>query len=120
MTSPADGRIQADMAFRDLAVIGASAGGLDPLRKLVGGLPPDHSGSVCVVLHTSPWGTSSLADILSKSGPLQATQVTEAEPVRPGRIYVAGPNRHLIVEPGIVRSLMGPKESLHRPSVDVL
>jgi two-component system chemotaxis response regulator CheB len=39
---------------------------------------------------------------------------------RPGRIYVAPPDRHLVVEPGYIRVTRGPKENRFRPSVDVL
>jgi two-component system, chemotaxis family, protein-glutamate methylesterase/glutaminase len=40
--------------------------------------------------------------------------------VRPGRIYVACPDRHLLVEEGRVRLVQGPKENRHRPAVDTL
>jgi two-component system, chemotaxis family, protein-glutamate methylesterase/glutaminase len=105
---------------RDIVVIGASAGGLAPLLKIVAGLPGDYAGSIFVVLHTAPDRKSLLPGLLSRAGRLPAADVADFEPVLPGRIYVAGPNRHLVLEPHVVRSVMGPKESLHRPSVDVL
>ena len=108
------------MPFRDIVVVGASAGGVAPLQALVAGLPASYAGSVFVVLHLGPRESTYLGDVLTRAGPLPAAEVADSEPIRPGRIYVASPNRHLVVEPGLVRSLMGPKESLHRPSVDVL
>jgi len=44
----------------------------------------------------------------------------KAEPIRAGRVYIAPPNRHLIVKSGCVSAVMGPRENRHRPSVDTL
>jgi two-component system chemotaxis response regulator CheB len=105
---------------RDVVVVGASAGGLAPLRSLVGGLAPDFPGSLFVVRHLSPTESTSLADLLGRAGPLPALEVDERRAVERGRVYVAGPNRHLVLEPGFVRSVTGPRENRFRPSIDVL
>ena len=42
------------MAAQCIVVIGASSGGIEALRQLIGGLPPDFPAPICVVLHTSP------------------------------------------------------------------
>ena len=60
-----------------LVVIGASAGGVESLRRLVAQLPPDLPAAVAVVLHLSPTSKSMLAAILSRSGPLPAHQAVE-------------------------------------------
>ena len=57
------------MPFRDIVVVGASAGGVAPLRVLVGGLPEDYGGSVFVVLHLAPHESTSLAEILARAAP---------------------------------------------------
>src|SRR5262252_5460993 len=106
------------MATRDLIVIGASAGGVQPLRTIAAGLAPDLEAAVCVVLHLS--AESSLAEILDRAGPLPAVVPGEDAALERGRIYVAPPGRHLVVEPGCVRAISGPKENRHRPSIDVL
>ena len=107
-------------AGHDIVVIGASAGGVEALRELVGGLPPDFSGSLFVVLHMPPNLPSHLARILQRAGPLPAVQVMEPQVVSPGTIYVAPPNQHLIVHRGHVQPFPGPRENSARPSVDVL
>ena len=60
------------MATRDIAVLGASAGGIEALRDLVGGLPADHHGVVLVALHMGAGGGHALAQILDRAGPLPA------------------------------------------------
>ena len=107
-------------ASHDIVVVGASAGGVRALRKLVAGLPADFRGSVFVVLHVPPHLPSGLADILARSGVLPAAPAEDGDPIERGRIYVAQPNRHLVVRPGQVKLEIGPRENSARPSVDVL
>ncbi len=108
------------MATRDIIVVGASAGGVEPLRDLAAGLPPDLAAAVFVVLHIAPDQPSALAQVLERSGPLRAAEAQNGEPIEPGRIYTAPPDQHLTVEASCVRLVHGPKENRHRPSVDVL
>jgi two-component system, chemotaxis family, protein-glutamate methylesterase/glutaminase len=108
------------MATRDIIVVGASAGGVEPLRRLAADLPADLPAAVFVVLHVPSDQPSALAEVLARSGPLPAAPATEGEPIEPGRIYTAPPDRHLMLEPGRVRVVRGPRENRHRPSVDVL
>ena len=105
---------------KDIIVVGASAGGIEALRVLVGGLPENLAASVFVVLHTSPESPGMLAEILDRFGRLPAVSATDGERIRPGRIYVAPPDRHLLVEPRAVRVTRGPKENRFRPAVDPL
>ncbi|HEX8285232.1 MAG TPA: chemotaxis protein CheB [Pyrinomonadaceae bacterium] len=108
------------MPGRDIVVVGTSAGGVEALRALVGGLPADFPGSVFVVMHTAPDSPGVLAHILDRSGPLPAANATNRERIRPGRVYVAPPDTHLLLEPGVVRLTRGPKENRFRPAVDPL
>ena len=108
------------MATRDVVVIGASAGGVEPLMRLVGGLPPDLPAAVFVVLHMPPNAPSALAAILGRAGLLPATPAADGAPIQAGRVYVATPNQHLYVHRGHVRVAVGPRENGSRPSVDVL
>jgi two-component system, chemotaxis family, protein-glutamate methylesterase/glutaminase len=104
-----------------IVVIGASAGGVDALMRVVRGLPPDFAAPVCVVLHIPADSPSLLAHILSREGPLVAKEAADREPLRRGVIYVAPPDRHLLVEKnGTVRVTRGPRENRHRPAVDPL
>jgi two-component system chemotaxis response regulator CheB len=108
------------MSGRDIIVVGASAGGVEALTALVAGLPPDLPAAVFVVLHLPAEGRSMLPGILARVGPLPADHPREEEPLVHGRIYVAPPDHHLIVQRGTVRLARGPRENLHRPSIDVL
>ena len=101
-------------------VIGGSAGALDPLRTIVSELPPEFSAAVFVVIHVPASSVSALPHILARAGALFATHAIDRAPVAPGRIIVAPPDRHLILEDHIMRSVVGPTENNHRPSIDVL
>jgi two-component system chemotaxis response regulator CheB len=103
-----------------LVVIGASAGGVESLRRLVARLPHDLPAAVAVVLHLSPTSKSMLAPILTRSGPLVAHQAVDGEAVEAGRIVVASPDHHLIVEDHVFRVVRGATENSARPAVDPL
>jgi two-component system chemotaxis response regulator CheB len=108
------------MARRDIIVIGASAGGLEALKSLVARLPASLPAAVFIVWHTTPDGPGLLPEILSAAGALQVRHGIDGEPILPGRIYVAPPDHHLLVEPERVRLTRGPKENRFRPAVDAL
>jgi two-component system chemotaxis response regulator CheB len=101
-------------------LLGASAGGVHALQRVVRGLPVDLPAAVFVVLHIAPYGKSALPSILSRAGCLPALHPRDEEPVQDGRIYVAPPDHHLIIEDGKVRLSHGPSENAQRPAVDVL
>jgi two-component system chemotaxis response regulator CheB len=108
------------MPGHDVIVVGASAGGVEALSRLAAGLPADLPAAVFVVLHVPPHGVSVLPRILSRAGPLTAEHARHGEPIVPGRIYVAPPDSHLIVKPGVVHLARGPRENGHRPALDPL
>lgn len=108
------------MSKRDIIVIGASAGGMEALKKLVAQLPDNFLGALFIVWHISPECRSLLPEILARLCPLPVVHATDSEAHKPGHIYVAPPDHHLIVEQGLVRVTRGPKENRFRPSVDVL
>jgi two-component system, chemotaxis family, protein-glutamate methylesterase/glutaminase len=108
------------MANRDVIVVGASAGGVEPLRRMARSLPPNLPASVLVVLHVSPDQPSALAQVLDRAGPLRAVDAEDGAPLERGRIYVAVPDYHLLLEPNHIRVVTGPKENRNRPAVDVL
>ncbi|HEY2798010.1 MAG TPA: chemotaxis protein CheB [Thermoanaerobaculia bacterium] len=108
------------MATRDVIVVGASAGGVAPLRRMAADLPHDLPASVFVVLHTTPGQPSALPQLLDRDGPLPAASAQDGQTIEPGRLYVAPPDLQLLLEPGRLRAVLGPTENRHRPSVDVL
>jgi two-component system chemotaxis response regulator CheB len=108
------------MPGHDIIAIGASAGGVEALRTLVRPPPRDLPAALFVVLHIAPDGTSWLPQILSRAGELPAAHAMDGEPIAHGRIYIAPPDHHLIVEHGLVRVTRGPRENRARPAVDPL
>lgn len=108
------------MAGHDIIVIGASAGGVEALTRLVPQLPVDLPAAIFVVVHFPAYGTSVLPGILSRQGPLPAIHAEHGAPIEPGRIYVAPPDHHIVLHPGRVHLGRGPRENGHRPAVDPL
>jgi two-component system chemotaxis response regulator CheB len=108
------------MATHDTIVVGASAGGVQALTELVEGLPADLQAAVFIVLHVSADAPSLLPGILGRVSKLPVNHANDGEPIKQGRIYVARPNHHLLIEKAHVRLVHGPKENLHRPSIDAL
>src|SRR5260370_37910621 len=107
------------MPKHDVVVIGASAGGVEAISRIVADLPRDIRAAIFVVLHISR-GRSMLPDILTRAGRLPAAHPTDGEPLRYGRIYVAPPDNHLIVQNGAVRAVHTASENGVRPAVDPL
>jgi two-component system, chemotaxis family, protein-glutamate methylesterase/glutaminase len=108
------------MTQRDIVVIGASAGGIQALTALVAGLPRDFPASLLVVVHIPPYAVSRLPEILSRSGPLPAVHAQHGEVIEPGCIYIAPPDRHLLVRTGRIELSRGPRENHCRPAIDPL
>ena len=104
----------------DIIVVGASAGGVEALAEFASRLPAGLPVAVFIVLHMPAYGHSILPDILNRRGPLPASHPKDGEPVRPGRIYVAPPDHHLLVREGHILLTRGPAENNHRPAVDAL
>jgi two-component system chemotaxis response regulator CheB len=105
---------------RDIIVVGASAGGIEALQEVVHDVPVDFRGSMFVVVHIPADVASRLPSVLNNSGPLRAAPAQHNEPIQPGRIYVAVPDHHLLLEKGRVLLWRGPKEDRHRPAVNAL
>lgn len=108
------------MANRDTIVIGASAGGVQALSALVSELPEHLPAAVFIVLHIPTEGPSLLPVILARDSHLEVAHAINGEEIKHGKIYVAPPDNHLLIEGGYVKLVRGPKENLHRPSIDAL
>src|SRR5262249_31357976 len=108
------------MNGRDIIVVGASAGGIEALCRVAAGLPPGLPAVVLVGWHFPPGAGGVLQEILSRWAPLLARHARDGETPYPGHIYVAPPDYHLIVEPGVARLSRGPRENRFRPSIDPL
>jgi chemotaxis response regulator CheB len=105
---------------QDVIAIDASAGGVEVLLEMAGGLPNDLPASVLVAMHTSPAYPSALPDLLSHRGPLPARHPLHREKILAGHSYIAPPDNHLLVREGEMQVVRGPKENRHRPAADAL
>ena len=108
------------MFGRDIIVIGASAGGVDALPRLIGTLPADLPAAVFVVLHIPSQGRDLLPQIIRRAASLSVADVVDGDRVRQGHVYVAQPDRHLQLDGTRVRLSRGPRENFHRPAIDAL
>lgn len=105
---------------RDILVLGGSSGSLEALKTIVRDLPADLPASIFIVSHISPEHKSYLPDILQRECKLPVAHATDGAAIRRGRIYVAPPDHHLIIEEGYLRLWRGPKENHSRPSINPL
>jgi len=98
------------MPTRDTIVIGASAGGVEALSKLVLDLPSDFQAAGFIVLHIPANAPSFLPAILSRDAQLTVAHAENGQPIERRRIYIAPPDQHLLIEDGHVKLVHGPKE----------
>lgn len=108
-----------DARRRNIIVIGGSAGSLDTLRAIAQIFPVDFPGTIFVVAHVGQ-SRSILPDLLRKSGELTASHPRDEEPIKKSHIYVAPPDRHMLIEDGSVCLSRGPREHFTRPAIDPL
>jgi two-component system chemotaxis response regulator CheB len=109
-----------DDAF-DIVAIASSAGGVTALSELLAELPSSFPSAILVVQHLSPNYVSHLAEILARKAQLPVKPAENGEKSRPGTIYVAPPDQHLLISADRTLSLTQ-TELVHflRPSADVL
>ena len=113
---------EAFLSQRDIIVIGASAGGIEALQTLISGLPPDLPATLFAVVHIPASLPSNLPYILNlnRNGCLPARHPQDRERIARGRIYIAPPDYHLLLENGSVQLWRGPRENGLRPAVNAL
>jgi two-component system, chemotaxis family, protein-glutamate methylesterase/glutaminase len=105
----------------DLVAIASSAGGLRALTEVLSVLTADFPASITVVQHLDPRHRSLMADILNRQSRLPIKQAEEGDRVQPGAVFIAPPDRHLLVNVDGTLSLSR-TELVHfvRPSADLL
>jgi two-component system, chemotaxis family, protein-glutamate methylesterase/glutaminase len=103
----------------DIVVIAASAGGLDPLRRIIAALPVPCTAAVFVVVHIGP-NPSRLPRLLNGSGRPAASFAQDGGLIEAGHIYVAPPDHHVFLESTRMRLSQGPKVHYTRPAADPL
>jgi two-component system, chemotaxis family, protein-glutamate methylesterase/glutaminase len=108
------------MPAQHVVVIGASAGGVEALLTLARGLRPGLPAAICIVLHQPRNAPSVMPKLMSRAGDLTVVHAEHDMALEAGRVYLAPPNQHLLIERGRLRLDHGPLENGHRPAVDPL
>jgi two-component system chemotaxis response regulator CheB len=103
-----------------IVVVGASAGGLVALRALLKDCAATVPAAIFIVWHVAPHSPSMLPELLQSETALTVAHARDGEPICAGRVYVAPPDRHMLLDEGSVRVTRGPKENRFRPSIDAL
>jgi two-component system, chemotaxis family, protein-glutamate methylesterase/glutaminase len=105
----------------DIVALAASAGGLRALSEVLSNLPANFPAAIVIVQHLDPRHRSLMADILSRRTILPVKEAEEGDYLTPSTVYIAPPNRHLLVNPDGSLSLTQ-SELVHfvRPSADLL
>jgi two-component system chemotaxis response regulator CheB len=116
-----DAPLPSSLAAFDVVALAASAGGLTALSTVLSMLPTNFPAALVVVQHLDPRHRSLMAEILSRRTSLPVKQAAEGDCLKPGRVFIAPPNRHLLVNPNGTLSL-SQSELVHfvRPSADLL
>lgn len=102
-------------------VVGASAGGVEALLSIFGGLPDTFGLPIIAVLHLPDERRSQLAEVFARRLSIPVHEARDKEMIAPGTLYFAGPGYHLSVEND--RSLsMSQEDRVHhsRPAIDYL
>ena len=106
------------MANRDILAIGTSAGGVDALLFLAARLQRNLPASIFVTIHLPRDSKSSLDEVLTRAGPLPAAFATDGDVLKKSHIYIAPPDRHLIIDGDRISLGEGPRENNARPAID--
>jgi two-component system, chemotaxis family, protein-glutamate methylesterase/glutaminase len=110
----------ADVEKRDTIVLGASAGGIEALLRLLPALAVGGDACVLVVVHLPADGHSSLDLVLARATAFETTFAEDGQVILPRHVYIAPPDWHLLVQGDRLRLLRGPRENRCRPAVDPL
>ena len=110
-----------DTSDIDAVVIGASAGGVEALERVLACLPRDFSAVLLAVLHLPPDRPSAVAQLLGRHCALPVDEALDKQPLKPGTVLIAPPDYHLLVEPERAVALSVDEPVLYsRPSIDLL
>ena len=116
-----DGRVMAEAMRRyEIVVIGCSMGGMQALQTIFGALPREFPLPIAVVQHRYRTSNEGLPAFFRRHSPLTIVDSTDKEWLKPGTVYLAPANYHLLVERGELSLSVDEAVAYSRPSVDVL
>jgi two-component system chemotaxis response regulator CheB len=100
-------------------VVAASLGGLQALQAIVSALPADFPASMFIVMHIGTW-PSQLPELLAAASRLPVVHGSHGEVITAGTVYIAPPDRHMVLVDGSIALSSAPKENFTRPAADPL
>ncbi|MCI3270225.1 chemotaxis protein CheB [Streptomyces cylindrosporus] len=105
----------------EVVAVASSAGGIHGLATLLSALDEGLPVPVLVVQHLDPRHRTVIAEVLDRRTPLDVKLAEDREQTLPGTVYIAPPDRHLLVGPDGILTLTD-SELVHfvRPSADLL
>ncbi|GAA4548176.1 hypothetical protein GCM10023192_67040 [Amycolatopsis samaneae] len=105
----------------DIVALASSAGGITALGQVLGGLTDSLPVPVVVVQHLDRRHQTIIAEVLARRAKLPVQLARDGDEAEPGMVYIAPPDKHLLVEPG-GRLTLSNSELVHflRPSADLL
>jgi two-component system chemotaxis response regulator CheB len=104
-----------------MVVVGASWGGLEAIGQLLSALPQSFRAPIAVVQHRGPSTPDGIMrHYLAVRCPLPVVEVEDKVPVQDGKVYLAPPDYHLLVDEGVLALSLEAPVGYSRPSVDVL
>jgi len=116
--SRSGGRSVNDAIGGSIIVVGASAGGVEALKKLVASLPHDFPAPIFIVLHVGE--VSYMPEILARAASLPVVRPISGAPIAARGVYIAPPDRHMLLHDNHILLRRGPREHLARPAIDPL
>jgi len=103
-----------------IVVMGTSLGGLSALQNILGDLPPNFPAAIAIVQHRHKESGTALKALLQTYTLLPIQEVEDKDEIIPGRVYLAPPDYHLLVETDHFALSIDQPVSYARPSIDVL
>lgn len=102
-----------------IAVIGTSWGGLHAVRTILAALPAEVCLPIVIVQHRHRDSDGLLAELLQDVTGMLVTEVEDKDPVEAGRVFIAPPNYHLLIDDGHFALSTEEAVRFSRPSIDV-
>jgi two-component system, chemotaxis family, protein-glutamate methylesterase/glutaminase len=108
-----------DIIGREVVCIGGSSGAVEPLRTILSGLSDDFPASIVIVLHVAS-GSRGVFSAIASASRMRVHRAEDGMLLRPGNVYIAPPDHHLLALAGRLRLGDGPRENCARPAIDPL
>ncbi len=98
--------------------VGASAGGLDALKRFLTAMPGDTGIAFVLIPHLDPTHQSLMVELLGRHTPMPVVEAKEGMPVQANRVYIIPPNKYMTISGGVLR-LTGPVERRGLTTIDL-